>query len=77
MSHLPNWVQAGVAALLILVAVVAFGVHQQDGVSQNREALRELHREVQDVDNIVRDNQQRLTHIEALLSPSASHAAEK
>ena len=77
MSNLPSWVQAGVAALLILVAVVAFGVHQQDGVSQNRESLRELHREVGEVDDIVRDNQQRLAHIEALLDGTAPHAMER
>ena len=68
MSNLPVWVQAGLAALLILAAVVAFGVHQQDGVAHNRASLERLHGEIQDVDNIVRDNQQRLAHIEALLN---------
>ena len=71
MKDIPNWVQAGIAALLLMFAIIAFGVHFQDEVVQNRETIQTIHIEIKEIDDIVRDNQQRLTHIEALLNGRA------
>ena len=67
LQSVPGWVQAGIAVLLLIGMVVAFGVHIQDGVRHNNEAIGQVESKVDEVDDIVRDNQQRLAHIEALL----------
>ena len=67
LQSVPGWVQAGIAVLLLIGMVVAFGVHIQDGVRHNNEAIGQVEIKVDEVDDIVRDNQQRLAHIEALL----------
>ena len=71
MKDMPSWVQAGIAVLLLMVAIVAFGVHVQDGVAQNRAVINDVHGEIGDIDDIVRDNQQRLAHMEAILNGGA------
>ena len=81
----PNWLQAAVVALGVIAAVVAFGIHLQDDVDRNHHSIERLHVEVKEVDDIVRDSQQRLAHIEAILESSqqpnaaraAHHAAER
>ena len=71
MKDIPTWIQAGIAIVLLGAAIVAFNVHLQDGVAKNHEAIEQVQEEVGDVDDIVRDNQQRLAHIEALLNGGA------
>lgn len=73
-QSIPTWVQAAVVALGVFAAVVAFAIHLQDdvahvqdNVSRNHDSIERLHQEVGIVDDIVRDNQQRLAHIEAIL----------
>ena len=68
MKDIPTWIQVGIALVLLGTAIVAFNVHLQDGVEKNHAGLERLHQEVGEVDDIVRDNQQRLAHIEAILS---------
>ena len=67
MKDMPSWVQAGIAVVMLMVAIIAFGVHLKAGVDQNRDTLQVVHQEVQTIDDLVRENQQRLAQIEVLL----------
>ena len=77
MKEMSSWLQATVTALFLLGAIIAFGVHVKDGVSQNREVIQEIHTEVKDIDDTVHDNQQRLAHIEALISGQAHNIPQE
>ena len=67
MKDMPSWVQAGIAVVMLMVAIIAFGVHLKAGVDQNRDTLQVVHQEVQTIDDLVRKNQHRLAQIEVLL----------
>ena len=67
MKDMPSWVQAGIAVVMLMVAIIAFGVHLKAGVDQNRDTLQVVHQEVQTIDDLVRENQHRLAQIEVLL----------
>ena len=70
LKNLPEWVSiALVVGTLIAGSVIAF-VHVQDQVAANNAGIGRVERTVHEVDEIVRDNQQRLAHIEALLNGS-------
>ena len=76
MKELPNWFQAGIAMLMMLVAIIAFGVHLKAGVDQNRDTLRVVHQEVQAIDDLVRENQRVLAQMEVLLHRQGSLSIE-
>ena len=68
MQSLPNWLQVFIAILVLVAGGLVSFVHLQDDVAKNRDAIETVNDNVQKVDDIVRDNQQRLAHIEALLN---------
>ena len=72
MKDVPTWIQIGIALVLLGASIIAFNVHLQDGVEKNHEAIEQVQKEVGDVDDIVRNNQQRLAHIEALLNGTSA-----
>ena len=70
LKNIPEWLQTAVLVGGFFAASVAAFVHVQDQVAVNNAAIIRVELTVHEVDGIVRDNQQRLAHIEALLNGS-------
>lgn len=68
MKSLPAWLQAVLPLVVLIVGAIVVVVHLQDKAEQNYQAILDNKDEIRHVDDIVRDNQQRLAHIEALLN---------